>query len=184
MWNHNTFGYVLNTLQRSLRESKLAEESDEYRSNPRHIYELRTRIEELKNREECMWKQRSRTKWLKEGDKNTRYFHCRANQRNKRNYIVGLEDDAGAWWENEGQMGGLIEDYFKSLFSTSHPSGFDDILSGIQPAISDEMNDVLTHEFIAEEIQHTLKQMAHTTTPGLDGMLPIFYETFWNIVGN
>ena len=131
-----------------------------------------------------MWKQRSRTKWLKEGDKNMRYFHCRANQRNKRNYIVGLEDDAGAWWENEGQMGGLIEDYFKSLFSTSHPSGFDDILSGIQPAISDEMNDVLTHEFIAEEIQHTLKQMAPTTTSGPDGMLPIFYETFWNIVGN
>ena len=50
VWNRNTFGHVRNTLQQSMRELKLAEESDEYRSNPRHIFELRTRIEELKNR--------------------------------------------------------------------------------------------------------------------------------------
>ena len=167
-----------------MRELKLAEESDEYRSNPRHIFELRTCIEELKNREECTWKQRSRTKWLKEGDKNTRNFHYRANKRNKRNYIVGLEDDTGIWWEDEGRMGRLIKGYFNSLFSTSHPSNFDNIRSGIQPAISKEMNEVLTREFTADEIQHAFKQMAPTTTLGLDGMSPIFYKTFWNIVGN
>ena len=81
-------------------------------------------------------------------------------------------------------MGGLIEDYFKSLFSTSHLFDFDDILSGIQPAISDEMNDILTREFTAKEIQHAFKQMAPTTTLGPDGMPPIFYKNFWNIVGN
>ena len=184
VWNRNTFGHVRNTLQRSMRELKLAEEFDEYRSNLRHIFKLRTRIEELKNREECMWKQRSRIEWLKEGDKNTRYFHYRANQRNKRNYIPGLDDDTGIWWEDEGRMARLIEGYFNSLFSTSHPFDFDDILSGIQPAISEEMNEVLTREFIADEIQHTLKQMAPTTALGPDGMSPIFYKTFWNIVGN
>ena len=46
------------------------------------------------------------------------------------------------------------------------------------------MNDVLTREFIADEIQHALKQMAPTTAPGPDGKSPIFYKTFWNIVGN
>lgn len=141
-----------------MRELKLAKESNEYKSNPRHIYELRTRINELKNREECMWKQRSRTEWLKEGDKNTRYFHCRANQRNRRNYIAGLEDDAGTRWEDKGRIGGLLEDYFNSLFSTSHASDFDDILSVIQPAILEEMNDVLTQEFTTEEIQHPLSK--------------------------
>ena len=167
-----------------MRELRLAEESDEYRTNLRHIFELRTCIEELKNQEECMWKQRSRSEWLKEGDKNTRYFHCRANQRNKRNYITSLEDDSGTWWKNEGRMGGLIEGYFNSLFSTSHPSDFDDIFSGIQLAISEEMNDILTREFTADEIQYALKQMAPTTAPGPDGMSPIFYKTFWNIMGN
>lgn len=46
------------------------------------------------------------------------------------------------------------------------------------------MNDVLTREFTAKEIQHALKQMAPTTALGSDGMSPIFYKTFWNIVGN
>ena len=118
------------------------------------------------------------------GDKNTRYFHCRANQRNKINYIAGLEDDTGIWWEDEGRMGRLIEGYFNSLFSTSHPFDFDEILSGIQPEISKEMSEVLTREFTANEIQHALKQMAPTTAPGPNGMSPVFYKTFWNIVGN
>lgn len=27
------------------------------------------------------------------------YFHCRANQRNQRNLILGLEDDSSQWWQ-------------------------------------------------------------------------------------
>ena len=57
-----------------------------------------------------MWKQRSRNSWLKEGDSNIRYFHCRANQRNKRNFIAGLENNAGEWVEDDSRMGAVVED--------------------------------------------------------------------------
>ena len=76
-----------------------------------------------------MWKQRSRNTWLKEGDSNTRYFHCRANRRNRRNLILALEDESGNWVEDEGQMGRLVQGYFESIFTNSNPSGFDDILN-------------------------------------------------------
>ena len=59
-----------------------------------------------------MWKQRARTTWLKEGDQNTRYFHCRASQRYKRNYITGLENEDGLWMEDEAEMGQIVEKYF------------------------------------------------------------------------
>ena len=78
-----------------------------------------------------MWKQRSRNKWLKEGDKNTKYFHCRANQRNRRNLIIGLKDDNGTWVEDEANLGKVVERYFEQIFTSLNPSGFDNILSGI-----------------------------------------------------
>ena len=39
-WNRNTFGHVRKTLQRSLKDLKQVKESDGYRNNPGHIFEL------------------------------------------------------------------------------------------------------------------------------------------------
>jgi hypothetical protein len=39
-------------------------------------------------REEMLWLQRSRITWLKEGDRNTRYFHTKAVWRARRNKII------------------------------------------------------------------------------------------------
>ena len=49
----------------------------------------------IESKDLIMWKQRSRNAWLKEGDSNTRYFHCRANQRNDRSLILGFKDESG-----------------------------------------------------------------------------------------
>ena len=130
-----------------------------------------------------MWKQRSHIEWLKEGDRNTRYFHCMANQRNKHNYILGLEDDLGLWLEDEEQMGHLASNHFEAMFTTSNPVGFDDILCGLTPTVTAEMNSSLDRPFVAEEVQRALHQMALLTTPGPDGMSPIFYKSYWHIVG-
>ena len=97
-----------NSLAKKLRDLKWAEEEGCYVSNPRKIYQLRDEIQKLKYREESMWKQQSRNDWLKEGDSNTRYFHCRANQRNQRNFISGLEDGAGVWVEDDSRLGGIF----------------------------------------------------------------------------
>lgn len=71
------------------------EEDGSYVTNPYRIYSLREEIQKLKGREESMWKQRSRNAWLKKGDSNSRYFHYRATQLNRQNFIVGLEDGEG-----------------------------------------------------------------------------------------
>lgn len=45
--------------------------------------------EHLKN-EEIAWRQRSRALWLKEGDRNTSYFHKLANAHRRSNHIDQL----------------------------------------------------------------------------------------------
>lgn len=54
---------------------------------------LQLEINELLDKENLMWQQRSRVLFLKSGDKNTRYFHTRASHRCKRNRIYGLKNN-------------------------------------------------------------------------------------------
>lgn len=47
--------------------------------------------------EESMWHQRSRVLWLKEGDRNSRFFHQKATQRKRRNTIEKMKNRDGQW---------------------------------------------------------------------------------------
>ena len=111
-------GHVRLSLAKKLKELKGVEERGLYRSDPTHVHQLLVDIQALMSKEETMWKQRSHVEWLKEGDQNTRYFHCRANQRNKRSYILGFEDEFGDWIEEEGRIGEMVVEYFANIFTT------------------------------------------------------------------
>ena len=56
-------------------------------------------------------------------------------------------------------------------------------MQGIYPAISEDVAGFLSYEFYADEVWAALKQMALLIALGPDGMLPIFYKSFWHIVG-
>ena len=56
---------------------------------------------------------------------------------------MGLEDEFGVWTEDEDQMGRLASTYFDTMFTTSNPTGFDEILNGLVPTVTEEMNNSL-----------------------------------------
>ena len=96
---------------------------------------------------------------------------------------MGLEDDNGVWIEDEANLGGVVEGYFKNIFSTSNPSRMDRILNGIPYPVNVEVESGMGGEFQAFEVKQALDQMAPNTTLSPDGMSPIFYKSFWHIVG-
>ena len=53
---------------------------------------LKTEVNDLFDKETRMWFQQSRSLWSIHGDKNSKYFHWRATQRLRRNWIDGIKD--------------------------------------------------------------------------------------------
>uniref|UniRef100_A0A803QKQ2 Reverse transcriptase domain-containing protein n=1 Tax=Cannabis sativa TaxID=3483 RepID=A0A803QKQ2_CANSA len=60
-----------------------------------NIKDLQSKLEALLYKEETYWKQRARTQWLAQGDKNTRFFHRCTSHRKKINKIHKLHSPNG-----------------------------------------------------------------------------------------
>lgn len=73
---------------------------------------LEEEINTLLDREARMWSQRSRTLWLKNGDKNTRFFHCQATQRFKNNLIRGIMDESNTWKVESDEIAAYLINYY------------------------------------------------------------------------
>ncbi|KAK3193643.1 hypothetical protein Dsin_024953 [Dipteronia sinensis] len=66
-------------------------------------------------KEEQMWRKKSRVKWLKEGDKNSKYFYCLANIRRINNQIGEITID-GATISGPILVKEEIDDFFENHF--------------------------------------------------------------------
>jgi hypothetical protein len=74
-------------------------------------------LDEILHREELMWRQTSRTTWLKEGDRNTRYFHKKATWRQRKNRIKKLKNNSGLWVDKQEEIEKLATSFFKDLYT-------------------------------------------------------------------
>ena len=88
------------------------------------------------------------------------------------------------WCTEESQIKNIVVDYYQSLFSSSSPSELEKILEKVQPSVIEPIKLTLLKDFSREEVESALKQMEPITAPGLDGMPPIFYQSFWSSVGD
>jgi len=62
---------------------------------------------------------KSISKWIKEGDSNTSYFHKIINYNRRRNALRGMLID-GSWVENPSVIKAEILQHFQSRFSKPH----------------------------------------------------------------
>lgn len=139
------------------------------------------RLGVLLMQEENFW-QRAKVRWLKDGDRNTKFFHAMASQRRHRNAIQSLTSVDGSISNDQEGMCGVAMDYFHTLFSRGQCS-YVAVLDVVQPRVSLEDNSKLTKEFSLEEFRLALFQMHHDKSPGPDGLNTAFYQRFWELCG-
>jgi hypothetical protein len=65
---------------------------------------IRFKLSRLEDQRETYWKQRAHAHWMKEGDRNTKYFHSFAFVRRKMNWITKLKKEDGSVVEDEETM--------------------------------------------------------------------------------
>jgi len=56
---------------------------------------LWTKIEAYRQQEEILWQKKSRIRWIKEGEKNTKFFHRSSIQRRMHNNIAFINNQQG-----------------------------------------------------------------------------------------
>ena len=101
----------------------------------------------------------------------------------KKNLIEGLLDAEEVWQTDEKRVEEIAVEYYETLFTSSNPTDFTELVQAIQPKVSAAMEHMLVGDFTADECRRALKQMYPLKAPGLDGMPQLFLSHFWPTCG-
>jgi hypothetical protein len=124
--------------------------------------------------------QKSRSKWLKEGDANTSFFHACIKSRKSSNKITALKK-GNSWVSKPEEVKEEIVVYFKKHFREvdwCRPT-----LDGLQfPTINDAQREALEAIFLEEEVAVVVVDSDGNKSPGPDGFNFNFFKKFWGLL--
>ena len=181
-WSKVEFGEVTKQKEMILDNlSALAIKEESGQWNPSdilHRKNLENDFSTIQRREELMWQQRSKVKWLREGDNNTKYFHKIASGRKRRNCLVSIKD------RDKRHVGQVaisqhVINYFKTIFSGQPQWELKVDWTKIFPALSGICFDDLVKPFQEDEVFSAITNMNSSSAPGPDGFLAIFFKRGW-----
>ena len=129
---------------------------------------------------EICWRQKSRAIWLKEGDKNSSFFHCIASSHRNSNTIGKLLIN-GSPSMNQDEIRDHIAQFYEHLY---REDGYRrPYLEGIQfDAITDEDALWLERPFEESEIESVVQGCNGDKAPGPDGFSLAFFQRCWSVV--
>lgn len=155
-------------------------------------FNMRCRIKELQRgkckileQEEASWRLKSRAIWLKEGDRNSIFFHRFASSRRENNSIWKIKDGKGDFLYSQQDISSEAVRYFGNQYKKSDICRIQDILWGIDlfPQMFDkDQNDYLFQPIMKEELLGTMKSFKNDKCPGPDGWTIKFFIHFFDLI--
>lgn len=128
---------------------------------------------------------KSRTNWLLEGERNTKFFHLTTIVQRKRNRITGLRNEVGEWITDFPSLKHHITSFFTTLYSREREtSDLEGILSNTNlRTLQEEARSELMKPVTPQEIRAALKSLKPKKSLGPDGLHPLFFQKYFHIVG-
>uniref|UniRef100_A0A2N9J257 Reverse transcriptase domain-containing protein n=1 Tax=Fagus sylvatica TaxID=28930 RepID=A0A2N9J257_FAGSY len=130
--------------------------------------------------EEISWRQKSRALWLKEGDKNTKFFHRLANSNRRYNTISSLSIN-GVMSTDSDAISEYITNFYNHLFEEEENDR--PLLDGLDFSMIPEEDALwLERPFGEEEVADVVSGFNGDKAPGPDGFSMGFYQFCWDIL--
>jgi hypothetical protein len=183
-WNSEVFGDVGARNKAWAEEVQLLDSIEESRGLSDEEKERRSRlVSDLEGsllQEEICWRQKSRIRWLKEGDKCTKFFHQVANANRRSNTIDSLHVN-GTPISDPDAIKSHIVNFYESLFS--EPSSWRPRVDNLEfEALSVDEATRLEDPFEEREVREVIFGMDRDKAPGPDGFSLAFFQDCWEVV--
>jgi len=188
-WNRNRFGNIQE--QRQQLEQQMKELQQKFilegrtEEQIKQEQELWHQIEERQKQEEILWRQKSRISWLKDGEKNTRFFHKSTIQRRMHNKITFVTNQQGERIETHEEMEKEFTGYFKEILKEpegNRTEAIRAITQHIPKIINEEHNNKLLQPTTLKEVEEAMAQLKDGKAPGPDGFTANFFHEFWDLI--
>lgn len=189
-WNREHFNNIFKEkLEIEDKLKNLNQEIIKYGMNSeKYILEkdLLKKQEEILTKEEIFWRQKSREKWLEEGDRNTKFFHNSTIQNRSLNKITSILTPQGSRTENPSEIANTFVSHFKNLLNNYEGSNREaqtHLLKFIPKLITAEENKNLNRPITLEEVRSVVFSLSSDKSPGPDGFQAFFFQKCWEILG-
>ncbi|PNY16050.1 ribonuclease H, partial [Trifolium pratense] len=182
-WGYKTFGIIPKRIRNLQNDLQMLHEQNGTQNLTDQIKDKEQELDNILECEETWWKQRSRELWLQHGDKNTKYFHMKANIRRNKNKIEAITDLQGQKIYEETGIEKVLVDHFKNLFTKQDTQNINETVKIVEGRINNDMHQELSKVFTREEVFQAIKDMKSLAAPGPDGLPALFYHNYWEIIG-
>ncbi|KAL4384703.1 hypothetical protein GQ457_15G026010 [Hibiscus cannabinus] len=140
------------------------------------MFDLQVELEGILDQDEQLWRQKSRVDWVTKGDRNTTYFHRKANQCKVRNTIHSLQIVDGSRCDDISVLREEACRYFRPLFTLDGPISGSYPFTGCFPQVPPSTMNLLVATPISSEICDALSDMSPLKSPGPDGLHAEFFQ--------
>jgi len=137
-------------------------------------------LKKITLQEEISWRQKSRVRWLKEGDKCTKFFHRLANSNWRFNSIEFLSVNGSVTFDPP-VIGDHVVQFYDSLFSKHHNwrSRLDNLTFD---SLEVEKASWIELPFEEREVLKVVKGMNRDKAPCSDGFSMAFFQDCWDVI--
>ena len=157
------------------------EPAEQFNTNKKR--ELEIELDRIYNEKAKGAQIRSKSKWIIDGEKNTKYFLGLENAHQSHNVIRELKCENDILIRNQSKILGKMCRFYEALYSSNMKEDIDIdnyLLNSHVPKITQDDKDFCNSFPSMEECTDAVRNMKLNKSPGLDGLPSEFYKSFWD----